>query len=509
MFAPIAAAQPLAHAPAAAPVQIQQHIVLTCNPPWVRFTPTWTGDAERVIGAALTVVDTDGIPREYVEHAKFRFPIGLFSRAAQALHASGIRVIAYGASVPACWPNRGPMANGRVPRWEQCWAADALEAAPVSMCHAGTAFGKTLVMAMIARDYAQAQVTVLTHRRDLFRQSHEDELQPMLAERIGVIDSDRWEPQRITIAMMPTLLARTRPPRRKKGEPPSLHRAPAEDRTRWDSPAVAHIQRTEVLLLDEGHEMAGSGNYFLTQLCPAAVRHSFTGTPWSASNVRSNIRLEAISGPPSVYIPTVELANRGIAARARVWMIDWGSYAVQLRSETWPAVYTEGVVQHVRRNMTIAVLARRSIAAGRTTLIVFRYHEHGPAIKACLAQLGLDAPLMDGMTSSTERTRVWKGMDSGEIRLAITSIGISKIGLNIHPLRTIIDAAGWKPNQELPQLLGRGVRMKRDGGEEAVDVLDLDDRHAGILAKHARDRINIWTGEGHPVHRAWPPWAGG
>ena len=462
---------------------------IACDPPWARVLALPDPRVEGALIRALTVVDNVGNDRCYYQTDKKRLPIGLLNRAVVALNALTIGTeIAWEPALAGVF-DESPMANGLVLRADQLDALRAAETYRRGIIWGGTGYGKTLVIAGLARNHLAAKVLVLVEKRDLFGQLVR-ELGELTGEKIGQVQGETWEPNRITVAMDQTLNNRIR----------------GDAGIDWESSAYHLLASSEILILDEIHAHSNPTGMFLTALAKAPVRIGLSGTPFRDRDPLQWIRVEAMTGPILYKMRAGEMADRGLIPESEVWMVPWGSEDVHIVNRDWPECYEDGVVFCQKRNATIATLAKRAIDTGRVPLIVFQRQDHGPVIQKILHGIsGITLPCVDGNAGTREREPIWRGLAAGTIKGALSSM-IVKQGLNLPAVNVIILASARKANTEIVQVLGRGLRWKPAGADQKFYLLDLVDRHSPILARHTDRRASIWKREGYKVGIGVPAW---
>lgn len=463
-------------------------VCIAVRPPWAWIYHGLTRTALDLADIALTTVSPKQEIRKYLYRDRACWASGLTYRVLWMFHARSIQVHIDWPTLPDLRPDRRPFADGRALREEQLRALDACETHHRGLVAAGTGWGKTFLLAGIARDFPTARVLVLVHRTDLVTQTGLRDLAALLGEPIGQIGRSVWDPQRVTVTTIQTLVTR------------------AYDRRTnalVSGPATELMAGTQILLADEAHTTITQRMGRLLLCCPAPIRIALTGTPARDDDPDQPMRLESATGPLIYQRSTAELADMGLASRVTVYLVDWSSWRIRGVPDEWPECYEEGIVGCAARNGWVAILAARSIEAGRPTMVFAQRQDHGPVIQQLVHQLGHELPCLDGNSPHEARQEIWRSIRDGGPGV-ITSM-IAREGLDLPAVRTIILASGRKSNIELLQVLGRGARLKPDGPNE-LDLVDLIDMHADVLRRHTRRRASIWGREGHRVIHGYPPW---
>jgi superfamily II DNA or RNA helicase len=194
-------------------------------------------------------------------------------------------------------------------------------------------------------------------------------------------------------------------------------------------------------------------------------------------------------------VKTQLLVDRGVLARPTVRL----ATVTQMSARpTWQGVYGECVVRGASRNQTLVSLARRATKPG---FLFVQQVEHGKALAKMLINAGIKADFVWGSHSLAWRKSHIRRLVQGHFDVLVCS-SVFQEGIDVPELRSVIVGSGGKSVIATLQRLGRGMRVERRGDGSVVDggdrfeVWDIADRGNDWLQRHARERLNAYTGEG-------------
>ncbi len=153
---------------------------------------------------------------------------------------------------------------------------------------------------------------------------------------------------------------------------------------------------------------------------------------------------------------------------------------------SWPAVYSELVVNNERRNSIIAALINRVEAP---TLTLVKEIRHGEILSEMTGK-----PFANGQDGNT-RIRLLE-FNLGETKSLIGTTGVLGEGTDSKPAEWIILGAGGRSKNQFLQNCGRGVRTY--SGKESCKVILFKDasnpwllKHFKACVKHLKDEYGV------------------
>lgn len=361
---------------------------------------------------------------------------------------------------------------------------------------AATGAGKTEVGAAIIKCYDKPTLW-LTHLRVLLYQTRE-RLERRLGVKVGIVGDGKWEPETITVAMVPTLTRK----RSKKEE---------FDKFTIHRKRVAKlIAETELLIADEVHHLTSARWVSVFERSTAPYRIGLTATPCFDG---PGLALEAWTGPVVAEINAGELIERGVLVRPDIWFVRPGCERVE-KHLTYPAVYSQGIVHNKRRNDLIVHVARIFQAEAKPAITLVRRINHGKLLVDQMENRGMKAFFLEGRVKHQDRVRLLEGLWDGSVDHLVAQSTLLGEGVDMPQLRAVINAcgtrAGGSPDSDNPgeigrgtiQFLGRGLR--RAPGKTSFEFVDLADDHHKFLKAAARERVAALESEGYaPFIRYW------
>lgn len=351
-----------------------------------------------------------------------------------------------------------------------------------------TSSGKTvlfsaLISALKKKDFRET--LILVSNRDLSSQ-HRRELGFMLDTEIGLIEEGRFEPKKITVAVINTL----------------WNRAIKKKEAR----VLKYLSGVDHLISDETHRIIDSKMFKQTinKCNNTMARHGFSGTPFSLTT--DDLELESVTGPPLSRVKMSDLIDEGWVSKPEVSMIKYDTQWMNGRA-SYPTVYRKQIVDNHVRNSLIVEIANDEFDDDKIVLILVRIIEHGKIIKDMLIDRGIHSSyvkFIHGSSPDSMRLKVKELMKAGEARLVIAS-QIWNEGIDIPAIDVLIKADGGGGKEvsdgrgirSVIQQVGRVIRKPIEEGmsdvntelENIVRVYDFyDDVHKDLLS-HSRNRL--------------------
>ena len=194
-----------------------------------------------------------------------------------------------------------------------------------------------------------------------------------------------------------------------------------------------------------------------------------------------------------------ELQAMQVLARADHSTIEGGSFqltANEMRlsaSVPWlPQSVEERIASDVERTRRIVAEYRQRISPDWPTLIFATSVEHSKTIAALLTADGINARAVSADTDGSIRRRIVEEFRSGEINVLV-NYGIFREGFDAPKTRAIIVARPvYSPNLYF-QMIGRGLRGVRNGGNDRCLILNVSDNIENFQRKLAFAELDwLW-----------------
>ena len=154
---------------------------------------------------------------------------------------------------------------------------------------------------------------------------------------------------------------------------------------------------------------------------------------------------------------------------------DWKQELDRWRALPWlPQSVENRIAQSVERTRRIIEAYRTYIDRDWPTLIFATSVEHAQTVAALLNRMGIRSRAVSGETETATRRRIVEEFRRGEIK-ALVNYGVFREGFDAPKTRAIIVARPvYSPNLYF-QMIGRGLRGPRNGGDERCLILNVRD----------------------------------
>ena len=154
---------------------------------------------------------------------------------------------------------------------------------------------------------------------------------------------------------------------------------------------------------------------------------------------------------------------------------EWQEKLEKLLTLPWlPQSVEDRIAQSVERTKRIIEAYETHIDSGWSTLIFATSVEHAKTVAALLNRKGIRSRAVSGETEMATRRRVVREFRSGDIK-ALVNYGVFREGFDAPKTRAIIVARPvYSPNLYF-QMIGRGLRGPKNGGNERCLILNVQD----------------------------------
>jgi len=262
---------------------------------------------------------------------------------------------------------------------------------------------------------------------------------------------------------------------------------------------------------DECHKYTAKCTSELMQKCTRVeYRNGFTGS--LSEKKISNMVLTGLFGPIERVANTRELQEAGHMTPHVIKAIvlkyndekrrEFNAAMKQKISESKSKITgavkykmeVDWVYEQDIRNEFIAKLAGKCKG---NTIVMVRFKEPGYTLYEKVRDINPDRKVyfVNGDVPGEDREYIRKIVDSSEDNIIVASTGVFSTGVNIKSIFHIIHAAANKAEDEILQIIGRGLRLFN--GKEMCNVYDIVDdlrssSYDNYLIKHFLDRIDIY-----------------
>lgn len=434
----------------------------------------------------------DGYVRKY-SIKTHSFPSGLLHRVEIFLKKKGMKVEIEDTRKKFKWTEEQVLKNLEDFKFElRPYQIDGLIRGlnvPYLVFHWATSAGKTVQFSALISALKQGtfrRTLILVSNKDLAAQ-HRREIGSMLGAKVGLIEEGRFEPERITVAVINTLWIR------------ALKNKNTE--------VLEYLRKIEHLISDETHHIIDSKMFKQTinKCVNTIARHGFSGTPFSLTT--DDLELEAVTGPPLSRVPMTKLIEEGWVSTPHIFMIRYDCKPIKWVNN-YAELYNNKIVENVERNRIITDIVFGEYSKGDTSILVtIRIIKHGTKLKNMLINAGVnpdELAFIHGSTPKEMRGKVKELFKDKTLKIVIAS-SIWTEGIDVPTVDVLMqaDGGGGKEISEgrgiraVIQKIGRVIRKPILAGETDVNqerenivrVYDFFDSSHKNLAKHSLNRF--------------------
>ena len=376
------------------------------------------------------------------------------------------------------------------------------------------------------------RIVFFTHTKEIFTQSR-DRLEERLGMKIGAIGSGLWEPEQVTIAMIPTIQKYTEKPKtlpknkkheKMKEEASILQDAykktdnsdkkkelkqkvkdmkaeiKAYETETWEGINQNVAKTNEFLdsivgfLGDEVHHASSDTWYkvFMT-LENAYYRFGLTGT----IDTKEEINVRKLFGCTGKVISRVSndyLIEQGHSAKPTINMLKIDARVIQ--DVNYADARDKGIINNIQRNRIFVNKIIERAKFEKQCLIIVNETKHGEIIEDMLKNSGFTVKFTHGDRTDKFRAECLRELKSGSLQILIATTILDE-GVDVSGINCLFLMSGGKSMRQVLQRVGRGLRKKSDGS--GVEVYDALDYHNSYLVEHTLERYNTYKKEGFEI----------
>ena len=313
--------------------------------------------------------------------------------------------------------------------------------------------GKTIIGVGIISKTGQPSI-ILVHTKDLLDQWTEA-IRSVLGVEPGVVAEGVFEPRRVTVGMVQSLVA-------------------------LDGQTLRDLgSRFGLLIADEGHHLPAASYQRLLPFFPAKYRFALTATPDRPDGL-TPLMLYGI-GPILVTVEHQQLVDGGHLVLPEIRVVETGCNPV---ADTYTEMVSE-LIADPERNQTIVDLACRHAEAGHTTLVLSNRVTHCRRLARLITDSGTPAEALTGSVAKQKRKETLQRFREGSIKV-LCATSLADEGLDIERLSRLILATPARAEGRTIQRLGR--LMRPHPGKGTPVLYDLVDEHPMARRQHAARR---------------------
>lgn len=249
-----------------------------------------------------------------------------------------------------------------------------------------------------------------------------------------------------------------------------------------DALDVTKVERKyDCVIIDEFHHSAAATYRKLNLKAWGNIYYRFglTATPFRA-NDNEALLLESVLSQVIYNIPYQTCVDLKRIVPIEAYYIDLPVTQMKGNPNSWPAVYSELVVNNVARNLIISNLIHS--LASSPTLTLVKEIRHGEILAEITGR-----PFANGAADNTRELIL--EFILGENKSLIGTTGVIGEGIDTKPAEWLINAAGGKSKNQFMQQVGRVLRLHP--GKETGKVILFRDTSNKWLLNHFKAQVKI------------------
>lgn len=237
-----------------------------------------------------------------------------------------------------------------------------------------------------------------------------------------------------------------------------------------DSPRLKTLTDYDALIIDESHHVAAKTYRELNRKAWTGIyrRYFFTATPFRSRD-EEQMLMESISGPVIYRLTYKEAVERGYIVPVEAFYYDLPKKEIKGNETSWPAMYSELVVNNELRNDLISCVLLDLHKAGKSTLCLVKEITHGN-------KLSLNGAFLFANGQDDNTSAMISRFNQEKIKILIGTVGVLGEGVDTKPAEYVVIAGLGKSKNSIMQQIGRAVR-NYPGKDSAKVILFRDSSH--------------------------------
>jgi len=250
-----------------------------------------------------------------------------------------------------------------------------------------------------------------------------------------------------------------------------------------DSTALKTNTNYDCLIIDEAHRSAAKTYRKLNKTAWRGIyyRFAFTGTPFRNRD-EEQLLLESVAGQVIYEIDYYKAASRGYISEIEAYFIEVPKIKLKCNPKSWPAVYSELIVNNEARNNMISKLILTLDAAKISTLCLVKEIRHGENLR-----VSTGAAFMHG-EAENNRVLLLEFL-LGQRHSLLGTVGVLSEGVDTKRAEFVIIGGLGKSRPQFIQSVGRVIRTSP--GKTSGKVIIILDRSHPWCVKHFKEQCKI------------------
>ena len=329
-----------------------------------------------------------------------------------------------------------------------------------------TGAGKTMIGLNLIYQLRKKAI-VLVHRKELLYQ-WADRVEKTFGVTCGVIGDGKFFEGVVTVAMLQTLSTG----KELKGE-------------------------YGIMIADECHHIPAETFQKVADNISAKYRYGLSATAWRGDG--KDLLIFAQTSNIIKNVTVQDLVDDGYLAKPVFKIYDCNQdmelYGedphdpLRRNKKNYKQMYNEYIRDSKRRNGMIVDITNTLYRLGHRIYIDVTFVKHGRNIEKMLRKEGILNKFISGSDTTKTRNRVLAEFEDEEQDPFVLVSTLIKEGVDLPKMTTIILAGGGKGKTQMIQSIGRSLRPKINGTNEAI-IVDFNDNGAYLL-EHSRLRRKV------------------
>jgi len=242
------------------------------------------------------------------------------------------------------------------------------------------------------------------------------------------------------------------------------------------------------LVVDEGHRCPSKTFLEVVTAFDCKYMLGLSATPWRRDGLTRLIWFYL--GDKVHEVNGQHLVDAGHICKAQVVTVE-----TEFRTDLDPSIdysrmLSELCLDPERNNLVASHTADEANGNGGISLVLSDRKSHCGALQAALSDIGIDADVLTGDTSTKDRKALSDKLLAGTVRVLIATGQLIGEGFDLPAISSVILATPLKFSGRVIQYIGRALRPSPGKGH--ARIIDFMDSRVGVLAAGAKSRARTF-----------------
>ena len=371
------------------------------------------------------------------------------------------------------------------PRFYQKEAVEAFFRYDIGIIIVPTRGGKTYISGQCIRNInlknEEFKTAFFVDGIDLFNQTVKElaEWLEVSVDEIGTINSDGFNPKRVTVAMVQTVNAALTPRKSRKKDAPAPDPKPLRDMTKF-------LNSVSFLIVDEIQDNSSDKRLTIYRKCRnAKYILGLSATPFKQNNEEVAMKVKGFFGGTCYEIKKSILQEEGFLSIDKAILIS-NMTVKQGNPQTYQDFLKSCIFDNDKRNKILKMILEICVRNEWKSLFLFNSKYHGRKVSQMTGHVFIDGD-NDGKEREKEKQAFLENKKGG----ILLASNIYRKGITLPEVELVVISDGGLEGTNVIQKFGRVLGVTETKKKSIViDILDIGNKY---FSEHSLNRLEIYN----------------